>query len=196
MSRFIVIEGLDGSGKTTISKRLVEYLRERGYRAHYTYEPSDSPFAEAFRRIKDLIETNSVIDALAMALDRAYHLSQEIEPLLREGYVVVSDRYYYSTIAYQGAMGLDIDWLVSLNKYFRRPDLAIYLDVSIETSLRRISGKKSAWPEYEKRDILSRAREIYLSLVERGELVRIDAERGLEEVFRDVVSLTDHLLKT
>jgi len=194
MSKFIVIEGIDGSGKTTIAKALVGYLRDRGYKTHYTYEPSESPFIEFFKKIKDIIERDPLIDALIMTLDRAYHVRYEIEPYLSQGYIVVSDRYYYSTVAYQGAMGLDVNWIINLNKYFRKPDLAIYLDVSLETALKRISGRRSVWSEYEQGDFLFRVREIYLKLIEKGELVRVDAERDLEKVISDVINLVNKIL--
>ncbi|MGC9009890.1 MAG: dTMP kinase [Sulfolobales archaeon] len=194
MSRLIVVEGIDGSGKTTIAKKLVDYLLERGYKAYYTYEPSDSPFIEFFKKIKDVIERDPLIDALVMTLDRAYHVKYEIEPYISRGYIVVSDRYYHSTVAYQGAMGLDINWIINLNKYFRKPDLAIYLDVSIETALRRISGRRSVWPEYEQRDFLLRVKEIYQRLIENGELIRVDAERSFENVFHDVINLVNKIL--
>jgi len=189
MSRFIVIEGIDGSGKTTIAKAVIDHLRSRGFEAYYTYEPFNSPFIEFFKRIKDIIERDPLIDALIMTLDRAYHLRYEIEPLLSRGAIVVSDRYYHSTIAYQGAMGLDIDWIYNLNKFFRKPDLAIYLDVSIETAVKRISGRIGSWPEYEQREFLFKVRDIYHRLVEKGELVYVDAERDLGDVLREVLNL-------
>lgn len=189
MSRLIVFEGIDGAGKTTISRMLVSLLEKRGLRVYYTYEPFDSPFTEVFRRVKESVDTGPVIDTLAMALDRAYHMRLYVEPMISRGYIVVMDRYFYSTIAYQGAMGGDTEWIRCVNSVFRRPDIAFYIDVSIETAMKRIAGKKSRWPYYEVSGLLERVREIYLGLVRSGELVYIDGERDAESVFRDVLNI-------
>ncbi|MEM0043278.1 MAG: dTMP kinase [Sulfolobales archaeon] len=185
MSRLIVIEGIDGSGKTTLARNLVRRLMERGFKSYYTYEPYESPFSEVFRKIKTLIKTDPTIDALAMTLDRAYHVKMVIEPLLEEGYIVVSDRYYYSTIAYQGAMGADITWIKNMNKVFRKPDLGIYIDVSVDTALERIKMKESRWPEYEVRELLEKVRKIYLEMVREGELEIVCGEKKAEEVIEE-----------
>jgi len=113
----------------------------------------------------------------------------EVEPRLAEGYVVVMDRYYHSTIAYQGAMGADIKWIRDINRVFRRPDIAFYLDVSVETAMRRIRDKKSRWPFYEFKDFLSKVRDIYLKLVEENELIYVDAERDLNDVINQVIKI-------
>ncbi|MEZ0290336.1 MAG: dTMP kinase [Sulfolobales archaeon] len=195
MSKLIVIEGIDGSGKTTLAINLIKRLEERGFKAYYTYEPYSSPFTEALKRVKSVMKTNAVIDALAMSLDRAYHIETVIKPRLAEGYIVVLDRYYYSTIAYQGAMGADIDWLKSLSRVFIKPDISFYLDVSIETAMRRIREKESRWPEYEVRELLERVREIYLSLVRDGELILVNGEEDQSRVLETVWEKIRSLLK-
>jgi dTMP kinase len=189
----IVFEGIDGSGKTTIARRVVDLLGERGFRAIYTYEPFESPFSEALYRIKEEGYTSPIIDALAMVCDRAYHVETVVEPALRRGDMVVMDRYYYSTIAYQGAMGVDIEWLRIVNSIFRKPDLAIYLDIDPEEGLRRSGGHKK-WRFYEVRDILRAARSIYLDLVRKGELIMIDARKPLDIVTREVWDIIEREL--
>jgi dTMP kinase len=189
MSKLIVFEGIDGAGKTTVSRKIVEILSSKGFKTYYTREPSDSPFAQLLNDLKTKIDTGPIIDALAMSLDRAFHMMNEVEPRLAEGYVVVMDRYYHSTIAYQGAMGADIKWIRDINRVFRRPDIAFYLDVSIETAMRRIRDKKSRWPFYEFKDFLSKVRDIYLRLVEENELIYVDAERDLNDVINQVIKI-------
>jgi len=189
MSKLIVFEGIDGAGKTTVSRKIVEILSSKGFKTFYTREPSDSPFAQLLNDLKTKIDTGPIIDALAMSLDRAFHMINEVEPRLAEGYVVVMDRYYHSTIAYQGAMGADIKWIRDINRVFRRPDIAFYLDVSVETAMRRIRDKKSRWPFYEFKDFLSKVRDIYLKLVEENELIYVDAERDLNDVINQVIKI-------
>jgi len=189
MSKLIVFEGIDGAGKTTVSRKIVEILSSKGFKTFYTREPSDSPFAQLLNDLKTKIDTGPIIDALAMSLDRAFHMMNEVEPRLAEGYVVVMDRYYHSTIAYQGAMGADIKWIRDINRVFRRPDIAFYLDVSVETAMRRIRDKKSKWPFYEFKDFLSKVRDIYLKLVEENELIYVDAERDLNDVINQVIKI-------
>ncbi|NAZ13430.1 MAG: dTMP kinase [Desulfurococcales archaeon] len=189
MSKLIVFEGIDGAGKTTVSRKIVEILSSKGFKTFYTREPSDSPFAQLLNDLKTKIDTGPIIDALAMSLDRAFHMMNEVEPRLAEGYVVVMDRYYHSTIAYQGAMGADIKWIRDINRVFRRPDIAFYLDVSVETAMRRIRDKKSRWPFYEFKDFLSKVRDIYLKLVKENELIYVDAERDLNDVINQVIKI-------
>lgn len=174
---FVVIEGIDGSGKTSVAREIVERLPRLGLEAIYTYEPYESPFSEALRRLKERGPTSPVLDTLAMFCDRAYHVDSVIEPALSRGVSVVADRYYYSTIAYQGAMGADVEWIRGISRVFRKPDLAIYLDVEPEVGLSRSSGTR--WRHYEDLEILRRARKIYMDLVALGELVLVDSMQPL-----------------
>ncbi len=185
----IVIEGLDGAGKTTIAKWLVEYFKSNGYKALYTYEPNESLFVDALKKHGDV--RSAELDALAYAADRLVHVRKVILPAIEDGYIVVVDRYYYSSIAYQGAQGAPIEWVMEVNKYAVKPDLAIYIDVDPETGLERLareSGRKPRFPEYEKINLLKKVRKIYLSLVEKGELIFIDGSRDLESVKQDVLN--------
>lgn len=185
---FVVLEGIDGSGKTTIAKMLVERLRVMGYNAEYTFEPTDSEIVELIRGVYRAYR-DAYIDALAFALDRLIHLKRRVIPLLEEGYVVVSDRYMYSSIAYQTASGAPLEWVMEVNKWALKPDLAIYLDVDPLTGLRRRQSMKSRFPEFEKLEFIERVRRVYLELVSRGLLVKVDASRLVEEVYKDVERL-------
>ncbi|OYT50827.1 MAG: dTMP kinase [Desulfurococcales archaeon ex4484_204] len=188
----IAIEGIDGSGKTTVAKIVVEKLREWGYPATYTYEPFDKRFVEILEREGPLL--GPIFEALVMAADRYYHIERVIKPALEGGDTVVLDRYHYSSIAYQGARGADVEWIKKLNAFVIKPDLAIYLDIPPRVGVLR---KRKAWEVMEKRklgyleriDLLSNVRELYLRLVGEGELVYVDANRGLEDVIREVLSL-------
>ena len=182
---FVVLEGIDGSGKTTISKMLVDRLNRLGFKAEYTFEPTDSEIVEVIRG-KYSEYRDAYIDALTFALDRLLHLKRKVIPLLRAGFIVVSDRYMYSSVAYQAASGAPIEWVLLVNKYALKPDVTIYLDVDPETGRRRRQFKTTRFPEFEVIDFARRVREVYLELVKRGLMISINATRPIEEVYRDV----------
>lgn len=185
---FVVIEGVDGSGKTTLAKEVVRRLESLGIKAKYTYEPYNQLFVEIMSKYWS--ELDPLLQTLIMALDRYYHVRKEVIPYLNAGYVVVCDRYYYSSLAYQGAQGVDVEWIISVNKFVPKPNLAIYLDVDPEEGLRRKERSTTRIKELEADlNIIKRARDIYLELVKQGELILIDAMRAFELVFNDVFNL-------
>ncbi|NPA96914.1 MAG: dTMP kinase [Crenarchaeota archaeon] len=188
----IAIEGIDGAGKTSVARALVRKLRERGLEAIYTREPLATPFINGLERFSSIAREAPELAAFAMCADRVVHVKRVIEPMLRRGIVVVTDRYFYSTIAYQGAMGLEIDWLRELCRVFPKPDLAIYLRISVDEALRRIGargcGRLSSL--FEKRSFLERVSRIFDELANSGELVVVDASKPLEKVVSECLSLT------
>jgi len=191
MGLFVVLEGIDGSGKTSVSMKIVEKLRRLGIEAVYTREPLSTPFIDGLERFRRVAEEDPKLVAFAMCADRVVHLKLVVEPLVRRGFVVVSDRYLYSTIAYQGASNLDVSWLRELCRYFPRPDLAIYLRVSVDTALRRLGAKRGSrlgWL-FEKRSFLERVAKLFDYMAEEGELVAVDAEKPLNNVVDECLSL-------
>lgn len=182
---FIVLEGLDGAGKTTIAKLLCESLGGRGYKTLYTYEPTDSEVVRVVKSNYSQVR-DPYIDALTFALDRLLHTKAKIKPALEQGYVVISDRYYYSSVAYQGAGGADPQWVLEVNKYALKPDLAFYIDIDPETALQRKRGQISRFPEFEELEYLARVRNIYLRLVEAGLLISVDGRKALKDVYADI----------
>lgn len=183
----ICIEGLDKSGKTTQSRILVENLRSVGFDAFYTCEPSDGEIGRFIERyiLKRDKRLPIPAEALLFAADRVDHVEREIKPLLNEGKIVVSDRYLYSSLAYQGAAGLDLEWIMEINRMVPKPDLAIYLDVPIEVVMRRIQrGRKRS--VMESLEIQTRVREVYLKLVEKGLLILVDGNRPIMDVAQDI----------
>lgn len=192
----ICIEGLDKSGKTTQSRLLVEALRKMGFETIYTSEPSGG---EIGRFIEQYIlhrreRAPVAVEALLFAADRVDHAEKVIKPMLNEGKIVVSDRYIYSSLAYQGAGGLDLDWIMEINKMAPRPDLAIYLDVPVEVVMERIR-RESRRSVMEFREIQVRVREIYLELVRRGLLVLINGNRPIASVSQDIQRVVVERLK-
>lgn len=187
---FVVIEGIDGCGKTTVSKKIVEKLSSMGYKTIYTFEPYTSPFSEALRRYIEVYGDAEVeIEILSMALDRIFHVKKVIEPFLNQGYIVICDRYVYSSIAYQGAKNGDMEWIKIVNRYAIKPDIAIYLRVPLEVALERLKYKQSNWSYFEKLNRLGRALEIYEELASKGELIVVDAVRDIDSVVMECFKL-------
>ena len=188
----IVVEGIDGAGKTTHARRLVRWLRERGIKAHYTFEPTRGAIGRILEDMASKRRVDVRVEALLFAADRIDHLNRIIKPLLETGYVIVSDRYVHSSIAYQSVTVGDQRWVEELNKFAEKPDLVILLDVDPEIGLRRIKGRKA---RFERIEILKRVREKYLELAEREGFKVVDANREVEEVFEDVKGLVKGFLE-
>jgi len=191
---FIVFEGIDGSGKSTHIKALAEELRSQGYGVLQTSEPSKDRIGNFIRRYAERNDSRLTpeTEALLFAADRFEHVKTVIEPALRRGRIVISDRYLYSSLAYQGAGGLEVDWIREMNRFAPKPDLGILLDILPEFSLQRVNRRKTV---FEDSDYLRKVRNIYLQLVEEGELVRIDADKPRKAVQAEIFSLVQELLE-
>jgi dTMP kinase len=180
---FITFEGIEGSGKTTQLARLAKYLREQGYRVLETREPGGTPFAE---RIRDLLlgvasdgtgitrltgePMTAECEATLVFAARSQHVAQVLEPALREGAVVLCDRFFDSTLAYQGyARGLDIRDLRSTNRFVTRslsPDLTLLFDLPVAIGLgrRRQQGAQQNRLDRETERFHERVRKGFLEL--------------------------------
>ena len=185
---FICVEGLDGCGKTTQSKFLVRRLVKMGYDAIFTAEPSREKIGKLIKKyvLHGGKRVSSIVEALLFAADRFEHVDKEVIPALKEGKIVVSDRYVYSSLAYQGATGLYLDWIEKINEYAMLPDLAVFVDVEPEIVIRRLKPKKSVMEDLETQ---RKVREVYMKFVEKGQLVKIDGNRSKKEVAGDILKV-------
>jgi dTMP kinase len=191
---FICVEGLDGCGKTTQAKLLVKRLKKTR-EAIYTAEPSKGEIGKLVKKcyLHAKKRGSITVEALLFAADRLEHLKNEVLPALDKGKTVVSDRYVFSSIAYQGAAGLDLNWIEKINEQAVRPDLAIFIDVEPETVIHRLKRKRSVMEDLQTQ---LRVRDVYLKYVELGKLVRIDGNKPRREVSRDLFNLVkDYLAK-
>ena len=190
---FIVFEGIDGSGKSTHMKKLANELRNIGYYVIETAEPSKDEIGSFIRRYAKRNDGRLPVEveALLFAADRRMHLKNVIEPALRNGHIVISDRYLHSTLAYQGALRLELDWIRELNRFAMKPDLTILLDILPEFSLQRMKRKKTV---FEETDYLSKVRGIYLEFVKQGEMVKIDADRSKKVIYEEILALVKTFL--
>ena len=187
---FIVIEGIDGTGKSTQSKRLAEWFRSRGREVVLSREPTDGPWGKKLRESATTGRLSAEEELECFLNDRREHVEMSIKPALAEGKVVILDRYYFSTMAYQGARGFDPAEIRRRNEAFApQPDLLLILDLSVESAHGRIGARGDTANEFEQRDTLSRCREIFLSLRDEQFACVIDAELSLNVVTADILSV-------
>ena len=197
---FITLEGVDGSGKTTAIGKLREIIAAHGLKAHFTFEPGNTQVGAELRKL--LLSPHRKImtpmtELLLFFADRAEHLHQVIIPHLREGYVVVCDRFTDSTFAYQGEgrnLGADkVRLLEQLVQGDLRPDLVLLLDVAPDQAHRAAGSDRI---ENEDADFHQRVRQCYLHRAEADpQRYRIiDASRSIEEVAAQLKSAVDSLL--
>jgi dTMP kinase len=190
---FICIEGLDGCGKTTQAKLLVKKLKKH-YDALYTAEPSRGKVGKFIKKncLHSEKRGSVLVEALLFAADRVEHVQNEVLPALNKGRVIVSDRYVYSSYAYQGAAGLELEWIEKLNKHALRPDLTIFIDVKPETVVQRLKRKKSVMEDLETQ---KKVREVYLKYVEKNQLVRLDGNKPKRAVAKDLFRIVKEFLE-
>ena len=190
---FLVIEGLDGSGKTTQATILAKRLSEN-QNVVLTVEPSRGRVG-TFIREGCLYEEKRLpteAEALLFAADRIEHVQKELKPALDEGKLVICDRYVYSSLAYQGSAGLSLDWIKTINARALQPDFSIFIDVPPQRVLERLQRKKSVMETLETQQ---KVREVYLKYVEKGELVRIDGDKPKDAVADELYAKVTALLK-
>jgi dTMP kinase len=192
---FICVEGLDGCGKTTQTKLLVKTLNKMTYNAVYTAEPSHGNIGRFIKKycLHGKGRISAVTEALLFAADRYEHIESEVIPALNREKIVVSDRYVYSSLAYQGAAGLDLKWIETINKHAIKPDLAVFLDVRPEIVVKRLKPKKSVMENLETQ---RKVREVYVKFVENGELVRIDGNESEEDVADTIIRVALECIRT
>lgn len=189
---FIVFEGIDGSGTTTQADKVSEYFNSKKIAVHITREPTNYLIGGLIRSwlTGDWSSSPECLQLLFTA-DRAHHLEKEIIPLLKKGKNVITDRYYFSTIAY-GSMGIPDghQWLIDINRRFLEPDLVIYLRVSAEEAMNRIEASRHTELElFERKDKLARVIAAYDSLAEDIDyFVVIDGEQSKEKVTQDILN--------
>jgi len=194
--KFIVFEGIDGAGLTTQATLLENYLREKKYEVVLTKEPTNGLIGGLIRAaLKKEWQTSNETLQLLFSADRSHHLNQEIIPALKEGKIVISDRYFLSTIAY-GMLEVEKEWLKSLNSRFLLPDLTIILDVNPETSLQRIKESRFKFELFEEKERLEKIRKNFLELSkDYKNCVIINGEKSIEEVHKEVLKAVQKILK-
>ncbi len=179
----IAVEGIDGGGKSTQVKLLAQWLEAMGRTTLLLKEPTTGPIG---MRIRELAKTGRLDAQTEFELfreDRRQNVEENILPGLREGRVVILDRYYISTMAYQGALGMDPEFIRQANEAFApRPDLVVLVDLPVDVALSRIHGREADGPnEFERREMLQKTKAIFDAL-DWPEVVRIDGTRSVQEM--------------
>ena len=181
-----MFEGIDGSGKTTQAKLLADYLN-----GIYTCEPTTGEIGQLIRKILNGKNCEKETLALLFAGDRVEHI-KEIERQLKEN-TVICDRYVYSSIVYQSIQGIDIDFIVNINKFAKLPDILIFLDVSIEESLKRM-GDRDSKEIFENKDTLEKVKKKYHEIIEKilfkpkyGYIVVDTTNKDIDEVHDEIM---------
>jgi dTMP kinase len=196
MSLFIAFEGLDGAGLSTQSNLLKNFLREKGYEVILTKEQTDAAIGGLIRSIlKREFSASLLTLQLLFTADRAYHLQTEIEPALKQGKIVITDRYLFSTIAF-GALEIDFEFLKMINSKFRLPDITIFLDARPEVCRERLKKDRLQLQLFEDVEKAKKVRENYLKLQnEFPNFFVVDANRSIEKVAKDVQKIVLAKLK-
>ena len=191
----IVFEGIDGTGKTTQALKLVEALEEAGHRAVYFREPSDSVWGKKIREMAVREDSLTPEEEYALFLnDRRENVRKNLKPSVEKGHIVVLDRYYFSTMAYQGAKGISVEKIKEENEAFAlRPDLVLIFDLDPEQGLGRIGDRENRDVLFEREDYLKKVREIFLNL-EGDRFIRIDASLPIDTVAARVKEIVFRLL--
>ncbi len=191
----IAVEGIDGSGKTTIANFLKDFLKKQSYEVVLLKEPSDSKWGKMLKESFKKGRLPPKKELEFFILDRKYNVERNIAPALKSGKIVILDRYYYSTLAYQGALGFNIDEIKKINESFApKPDLVIILDVDPKIAIERIKRKRGGINKFEDLNYLKKVRSIFLSIKDDN-IVVIDANKDLDYVKQEVLKAVSNLIK-
>jgi dTMP kinase len=187
INMFIVLEGIDGCGKSTHAKMLARWLQSRGYEVLLTAEPTKGKIGKMIRKVlSGDVSLEPAALALLFAADRVEHV-KEIQAALDASKIVVCERYYHSNIAYQGAQGVDRQWLLKINEFAPKPDLVFLLDLDPKAGAQRTDTNEI----FENEDFLSRVRSGYLNF---RDMRIVYSSRPINEVESELRSAVEAVL--
>ncbi len=200
LENFIVIEGLDGAGTTTQLKNICKLLEKNDYKVYSTFEPTDRPIGKL---VRDVLAKRFVTTPLTLAklyaTDREDHLYNEENGIIKQindGKIVISDRYFYSSLAYQGAT-CDFDQVKKLNQY-PHPKFLIYIDTPLEECLNRINKRNNEKDIFENKQFLTKVYENYKnvinSLPDEVNLIKIDGTKTVDQISNEITEILIELL--
>lgn len=194
--KFIVIEGLDGSGSSTQIFRVADFLKENGKKIHITKEPTNNLIGGLIRgQLSGDWKSSPECLQLLFAADRAHHLEKEIIPLLKKGITVVSDRYFFSTVAFGSAEIKDRKWLININDRFIFPDLTILIKVSPEICVKRMRESRFKVELFEERKKLEKTWRGYEKLAKEFDNIKIiDGEKSIQEISYEILNLIEKII--
>ena len=189
----INLEGIDGCGKSTQSKFLMEKFEENKEKTIILKEPTNGKYGKKLWEMlsgKREATTEQILDLFVM--DRKEHVNDKINPALKKGKIVLMDRYYYSTMAYQAAAGIDVNRIRKDNEFAPKPDIVLIFDLPVDLAMKRVIGHSVA-DVFEKEEHLEKVREAYLNLKDDPLVRIIDSTRTPEEIFEEVWELVSEV---
>lgn len=203
---FFVLEGIDGSGKSTQIGLLYNHIRSKNMKVVMTHEPTNGAIG---RMIKRILRGKEKADTLTLQMlfiaDRADHIDKFISPNMKNGGIVLSDRYFYSTIAFGKATGLDDKWLSAIFSKFLMPNAVIFIDVDPKRAIERIEKRgiqsrlSKRFGQKERHDnleTLTKTRMEYLKLQKNYKnYFIVDGNRSIKEVSKDIIAVVDKILQ-
>lgn len=203
---FIAFEGIDGSGKSTQVRKLSEYLTHLGHKVVTTCEPTEGPIGKLIRDIfNHKIEADQRVIATLFAADRLQHLLDKQDGMIKfmkEGFTVITDRYYFSSYAYHSVHeGIDMDWVIKANEIsasLLKPDIHIYIDISPEVSMKRLMKGREQLEMYETLENQKKVYDMYNRAFEKlkneENIVKICGDNTMDEVSREIQKIMNDCL--
>jgi dTMP kinase len=195
LGRLVVVEGIDGAGKSSVLKRLAMFCSSRGIAHTCSREPTDGPWG---RKIRESARSGRLHldEELELFLrDREQHVTELILPALERGEVVLLDRYYFSNAAYQGARGANPSQILEQNEHFApAPDLVLLLDLDPREGRARITGRGDVPDDFEGLETLTRVRQLFLGM-QRPSFRLLNAHLSAEEVAAAAEAELERLLR-
>lgn len=189
--KLIVIEGIDGSGKSTCAKNLAEKLNSINIKTIYTFEPTHSHYGAKLRDGMLSEDLDAEEELLLFVKDRKEHIEYMIKPALEEGYFIILDRYFYSSIAYQGAKGIDINRIINMHKDFIiKPDIVFIFHLPIDIALNRIISKRGIADRFENGTYLKKVDKIFHSFNEPF-IYHIDTDKDIKIINDELFNILE-----
>jgi len=195
--KLIVIEGIDGSGKSTLCKALFQHFFQKGKNIVISQEPTTGPYGKKIKEalIKKAIHPEKFLELFY--LDRLWHVKNVIIPSLEKGDIVLLDRYYLSTLAYQGAQGMDPYEILKKNETIAPlPDFVIFLEISPETALKRVAFRGEAKSCFEKANFLEKVDKIYKKYLPYFNHVILSGEKTFDKVINEALNILESKLES
>lgn len=189
--KLIVIEGIDGSGKSTCAKNLAEKLNSINIKTIYTFEPTHSRYGAKLREGMLSEDLDAEEELLLFVKDRKEHIEYMIKPALEEGYFIILDRYFYSSIAYQGAKGIDINRIINMHKDFIiKPNIVFIFHLPIDIALNRIISKRGIADRFENETYLKKVDKIFHSFNEPF-IYHIDTDKDIKIINDELFNILE-----
>ena len=187
----VSIEGLDGSGKSTIIKKVAEKLMKHNIDVLITSEPTSGPVGKLIREYLKQQQTrrDKELEALLFAADRLWHWRNIIQPAIVSGKIVITDRYLHSSLAYQSTNLIEEKWVLEINRYVPDPDISLFIDVPPEICLKRLKESGRSLSIMENIKNLELVYKRYIDLVKKGKMRIINGLRRVEEISNEIVDI-------